>query len=197
MAETKRRRRSRPVTRERLERAALHYLERYASSAANLRRVLGRRVARSAQLHGTDADEGAALADAIVAKFTDRGLLDDAAYAEARARSLLRQGRGPRRIAAMLHQKGVPGELIERALATLADAHADPEFAAACRHAQRRRLGPFGPPAGRADRRERELASLGRVGFSYEVARRVVEAASAEALEADLAVGRDLELGGI
>ena len=38
-----------PPTLENLERAALRYLERYASSRANLRRVLMRRVLRAAR----------------------------------------------------------------------------------------------------------------------------------------------------
>ena len=54
--EAKRRRVPRKATPKRLERVALHYLERYSSSSENLRRVLMRRVERSARAHGTDRD---------------------------------------------------------------------------------------------------------------------------------------------
>ena len=61
-----RRRGARRVSAEYLDKAALYYLERFASSTANLRRVLMRKVARSAAAHGTDAAEGARLVDAHI-----------------------------------------------------------------------------------------------------------------------------------
>ena len=70
-----------------LERAALHYLERFASSSANLRRVLMRKVDRSAQAHGTDPAEGARWVEDLIARYQRSGLLNDAAYAEMRAAS--------------------------------------------------------------------------------------------------------------
>ena len=85
MSQPKRARRTpRPVTEARLERAAQRYLDRYASSTANLRRILMAKVTRSAQLHGTDPDEGAAQVECLLARLTAGGLLDDAAYAAAR-----------------------------------------------------------------------------------------------------------------
>jgi regulatory protein len=72
-----------------LERWALHYLGRYASSAENLRRVLTRRVRRRAP----DAvPAAAALIEALVVRYRESGLLDDAAYAAARVQSLHRRG---------------------------------------------------------------------------------------------------------
>ena len=65
--------------------AALHYLGRYATSSWNLRRVLMRKVERSARFHGTDREAGAAVVDRLIARYEDSGLLDDGAYAEARA----------------------------------------------------------------------------------------------------------------
>ena len=58
----KKRRKPKPATQERLRKAALYYIDRYATSAANLREVLMRRVRRSVRLHGTDPEEAAACA---------------------------------------------------------------------------------------------------------------------------------------
>src|SRR3546814_13752721 len=74
----------RKATADSLANAALFYLQRYASSAENLRRVLMRRVERSVRAHGTDRAEGAALVDRLVARYREAGLLDDGAYAEMR-----------------------------------------------------------------------------------------------------------------
>jgi regulatory protein len=186
----------RKATPKSLENAALYYLERFASSAANLRRVLMRRVERSARAHGTDREEGAAAVEDIVARFVASGLLDDAAYAAARAGTLHRRGASARRIRAALMQKGVASGDIEAALAALREEADDPELAAAVALARRRRLGPFRPAPDRAARREKDLAALARAGFGYETARQVIEAADIEALETEALETDALKTGG-
>lgn len=179
-----RRRKPKKASPEYLERAALHYLERYATSAANLRRVLMRRVLRSAEAHGTDPDEGAAQVDALIARYRESGLLDDAAYARLRAESLHRQGASRRLTRAKLAAKGVGAEDVEGALDALSEETPSPDLAAACNYARRRRLGPW-RNADRAAHRDRDLAALGRQGFGYDVARTVVDAKDRDALEAE------------
>ena len=176
----------RKVTPDSLERAALHYLERYATSAANLRRVLMRRVLRSAEAHGTDPGDGKALVDALVARYRKAGLLDDAAYARMRAETLHRRGASRRMTRMKLAAKGVDAEDIGQALASLEETAPEPDLAAACNYARRRRIGPW-RKNGREESRDRDIAALGRQGFSYEVARKVVDAPDSEALETEAA----------
>jgi regulatory protein len=170
------------VTPAYLERAALHYLERFASSSTNLRRVLLRKVQRSAAAHGTDPAEGAAWIDALIERYRSAGLLDDAAYAAGKAASLARRGTSTRGIRQKLAQKGVGGEIID---ASLEELGGDADLRTAVNFARRRRLGPFRPP-GRAAAPEKELATLGRAGFSYDTARRVLACADEAAVEAML-----------
>ncbi|MCC6471345.1 MAG: RecX family transcriptional regulator [Alphaproteobacteria bacterium] len=164
-----------PATQERLERAALAYLERFASSAENLRRVLMRRVDRSARLHGTDRGEGAGWVDALVERYRRSGLLDDRVYAEAATRSLRRRGGSARMVKMKLKAKGVDADTVDAALEAASEGDADSELKAAQAYARRRRLGPHAPPATRKERRMRDLAALARAGFSYDTARRVVD----------------------
>jgi regulatory protein len=182
--ESRRRRGPKPATAAHLEKAALHYLERYASSSGNLRRVLLRKVARSAQLHGSDADEGAGIVDALVARLLRSGLLDDRAYATQKATSLRRRGTSRFGIRGKLASKGVAGELVEETLAGLDAEAGGGELAAACALVRRRRLGPCRAPAERARFREKDLAALARAGFGFDLARRVLAAPDAEALAA-------------
>ncbi len=179
------RKQHRPITAEYLDKAALFYLERYASSADNLARVLMRRVDRAARAGISDRDEGRRLIAELIERYRARGLLNDRIYAEGRARSLLRQGRPRVAIARRLAAKGVGADEIGSALAGLHDEAADPDLAAAIAFSRRRRLGPF-RPKDRNAYRDRDLAALGRAGFSYDLARRVLEADSPEALEAML-----------
>ena len=176
-----------PATPASLEKAALWYLERYASTVANLEAVLMRRVRRSLDAHGGDPEPLAQAVQEIAARFARAGLVDDRAFAEARVERLARSGKGGRLIRRHLIAKGVAEDLADAVLAARrADEiegaqDADPDLAAAIRYARRRRLGPW-RTAARAENRQRDLAALGRQGHDYETARAVVDAEDAEAL---------------
>ena len=166
-----------------LENAALYHLDRYATSRAHLARLLMLRVERSARAHGTDREEGAEIVTALLDKLTRIGLLNDRSYAETRARSLHRRGSSSRGIRADLAAKGVTADLIEQALAGLREDSADPEVEAAIHYARKRRLGPYRSQDQRQEKRERDMAALGRKGFSYDLVRRIIDAENPEALE--------------
>jgi regulatory protein len=180
----KRRRGPKPITPAYLENAALHYLERFASSSANLKRVLMRKVMRAAAAGNGDTAEGERLVDALVARYLAAGLVDDKTYAAQRAASLRRQGNSRFAIRGKLALKGVERALIRSTLAALEQDDAQGEIAAACALVRRRRLGPFRPVAARKDAWQKDLAALARAGFSLDVARRVLSASHAEELEA-------------
>lgn len=171
-----------PVDAALIERWATAYLERFPSSAANLRRVLLRRLRKRGL---EDEAPARAAIDALVARFREMRVIDDVAYAAGRARSRLRRGQSLRTIRAGLAGKGVAAEDMAAALGSL-DGDADPDLTAACAFARRRKLGPFR----RADaERARELAAFARAGFSRAVAEAVLDCADAEAVEALLAEG--------
>lgn len=163
---------------ELLERWALGYLGRYASSAENLRRVLIRRARKYAP---EAVQQATAQIDAIVARYRESGLLDDVAYAAGRAASLHRRGNSLKAIRARLAGKGVPAEVASEAVSGLRENAPDPDIAAACAFARRRRLGPFRRAAAN---RQRELAAFARAGFSRRVAEAVLACGDVEAVEA-------------
>ncbi|MGH7048363.1 MAG: RecX family transcriptional regulator [Stellaceae bacterium] len=172
----------REVSPQLLEDWALAYLGRYASSAANLRRVLLRRMRRR-QSDGDPAARTAtvALVDALIERYCRAGLLDDAAYAAARARTLLRRGESTTRIRARLAASGIETSLATAAVRELRSGEADLDLAAACVFARRRRLGPY--RRGQADP-VRDLGAFARAGFSRTVAARVLACADIETVEA-------------
>jgi regulatory protein len=178
------RREPRRVTPQYLENAALHYLERFASSAANLRRVLMRKVDLSARAHGTDREEGAGWVDALIERYRSSGLLDDAGYARMKAESLHRRGTSSRAIREKLASKGVARDHVDQALDRVEeDVEGEVDLAAALALARRRRLGPYRLPEARAAHRDKDLAALGRAGFAYAIARRVVDAEDPDSVE--------------
>ncbi|MCJ2137800.1 RecX family transcriptional regulator [Methylobacterium sp. J-026] len=163
-----------------LERAALHYLERYSASTEMLRRTLARRVQKRARARGEDSEGFADLVTATVARAVSAGLVDDARFADTRLATLRRRGTSSRGVSAKLAAKGVPREVVEAAMRAERDAMPDGaaeaiDVQAAQAYAKRRRLGPHRRPDQRAAHRDRDLAALARAGFSYDLARRVVD----------------------
>src|ERR1700730_16579977 len=163
-----------------VERWALGYLERFASSAENLRRVLRRGVRRLTSDNET-AQRAAALIDDLVERYRRSGLIDDAAYAAARARGRLARGEPLRRIAAGLAAKGIAAGERASALDALRETTPDPDLAAACAFARRRRLGPY--RRGLGDR-ARELAAFARARFCRREGEAVLGCADPDAVAA-------------
>tara|TARA_R110002072_G_scaffold19040_12_gene70571 strand:- start:2328 stop:3113 length:786 start_codon:yes stop_codon:yes gene_type:complete len=188
--QTPRRKQPKPATAKYLERYALWYLERYASSCENLRRALQRKVTLSAQAHGTDPQEGADAIEALIGRLRRIGALNDEVYARGRVQTLQRRGASRRTIRQKLAAKGVTAETITQALQTLAEEQGgNPEMTAALAYARRRRLGPYRPEAERADHRDKDMAALGRQGFAYDLVRRIIQAEDPQALEDEARLG--------
>ena len=180
----------------RLREAALAHLARFAATEAALRRVRDRRVdrwARAAEAEGQPRDATAAAAAIaraaaaeVAAAMVAAGAVDDAAFAESRAKRLARAGRSRRAIAAHLSAKGIAAETAAAALPEGDEAELD----AALAYCRRRRIGPFAREAEDADRRRKALAALARGGFAQPVARGVLAMDPAEAEDRLLAARR-------
>ena len=149
----------------------MYYLERHSAPAAQLRRVLQRRIVTSCRHHGQDPAYFSEIRDAVVARCVSSGLVDDARFAEARAATLRRRGQSGRVVAAKLSAKGVDRELVSRVTEGAVSAELD----AARIAAKRKRIGPWRRPDREFDR-QKELAALGRAGFSMAIARAVIDA---------------------
>jgi len=158
-----------------IERWALAYLGRFASSAENLRRVLLRRVRKRLPDDRAAAQRAAEAIDALIVRYRASGLLDDAAYAAARARARLRRGQSLRTVRAALAAKGVAAADAAAAIDALDGEGGDPDLAAAVAFARRRRLGPYRRGAGE---RGNDLAAFARAGFTRAAAEAVLACAT-------------------
>jgi regulatory protein len=178
---------ARPITARYLQNAATAYLERYATSADGLRRVLARRVAKARMLEAPVMDNVERVIDSIVANFVDAGVINDHAFAQTKARSLHRRGTSTKLTRHKLKRAGIDDVALDKALAGLdEELHTDPntrEWRAAIALARRRRLGPHRQANERKEHRARDLATMARAGFSYDVARKVIDAADPDALD--------------
>jgi regulatory protein len=174
-----------------LQNAALFYLRRHSASVQQMKRVLARKAQRvnreKARVKKVDPEasepkprrrekpveppvDASALIDALVAKLVEQGYLNDARLADQKASSLRRGGRSARMIRSKLQAKGLGAEV-----ARISRPAADED--AVWVHARKKRLGPFSTkPELRKERRLKDLASLARAGFSFALAKKVVDA---------------------
>ena len=171
--ERKEKRPPKPLDARRLNDLALHYVARFATSAAKLADYLKRKL-RERGWEGEGEPDVAGLTE----KFVAAGYIDDAAYARAKSGALLRRGFGARRVGQVLSAAGIAEE-------TRADVRASDaaQRRAALALARKRRFGPFG--AGELDRsaRDKQIAAMLRAGHPFDYARALVSAADEAAAQ--------------
>lgn len=161
-------RRPDPLDEAALERLALRYVERFATSRAKLLDYLARKLRERGWAGTTSADP-----EAIADRFVARGYIDDAAYGAARARALNRRGLGVRRVAQALGAAG-----IDRALSaqiTTEFAEEGQAFATALAFAKRRRFGPFGAEMAQGPARQRQFAAMLRAGHAPDLIAKILK----------------------
>jgi len=160
------------ITPQRLKNIGLYYLQRYESSVANLRSVLKRRIDAYArenpQWNKTEAYQWV---EDILAEFEKLHYLDDARFAEIKVRGYLQAGKPARYIQNKLREKGIS----EQQIATvLADQEYD-ALAMALKLAKRKKIGPYRPAENRHEYRQKDMGTLIRAGFDYDIVCQVLE----------------------
>ena len=162
----------RKITPQRLKNIALYYLKRFESSVANLRSVLQRRVNDYAyQNKEFDRGEAYQWIEDILADFQRYGYLNDSRYAEIKIKDYMSAGKSVRYIKGKMREKGIDEEILS---ALLEDQEYD-EFEAALKLAKKKHIGPFRKDEeARFENRQKDMGTLVRAGFSYDVVQRVV-----------------------
>jgi regulatory protein len=165
-----------PLDNAALERLALAYVGRYATSRGKLGDYLKRKVFERGW-----AEDGAPPIEAIVARFAELGYVDDRALAEAQGRSLAARGYGVRRLGQKLGALGISEADAESARQQAVE----DAWRTALRFAERRRFGPFArDPADPAAQR-RAFGAMIRAGHAPEHIRRILNASPGDVPEMD------------
>lgn len=179
-----------PLDAVQLEELALAYVARFATSAGRLAAYCQRKLRE----RGYSGQEDGGLPPdvaALVARFVDKGFVDDASFARAKSDGLLRRGYGARRVGEALRADGIaeplrtevaPGEAARRE--------------AASAYARRRRFGPFARESLVSNdfaTHQKQLAALLRAGHDSTHARHILAAASPSELEDWIGEAREEE----
>jgi regulatory protein len=165
-----------PLDAAALERAALFYAGRYATTRARLKAYLTRKLRQ----RGWEGPGEPAI-DSLAERMAALGYVDDRAFASARAAALSRRGYGGRRVDAALRAAGIAeaDSLQAREIAS------DEAWAAALRFAERRKLGPFAPSEGDRPALEKAFAAMLRAGHPAIIAKKILAARPGQIPEAD------------
>ena len=166
--------RQRKITKQRLKNIALYYLERFDTSAKNLKDVLERRVYKYARENPEfDRAEATAWIDEIVQEFEGYKYLDDARYADIKVKGYLAAGKSMYYIKNKMALKGIE----ESVTAGILDEAEVDEFDSAMRLAKKKKIGPFRVCSDEEQREfwQKDMGVLVRAGFSYDVAKQVLE----------------------
>jgi regulatory protein len=152
-----------PLDRAALERMALRYVERFATTRAKLVTYLNGKIRQ----RGWDGE--APDAEGIAERFAELGYIDDRAYGEAKAAAMGRRGLGARRVVGALHHAGVTGEDAEAIVPAVDERAVETALA----FARRKRIGPFADAVPERDVREKQIAAMLRAGHAPGLARRI------------------------
>lgn len=157
-----------PLDAERLERLALFYVGRFATTRAKLAAYLLRKIGERGWGGERPPD-----VDGLVGRLAELGYVDDRAFATAKASALGRRGYGTRRVSQALQAAGIdePDAQDAREIARSG------AYAAALRFAERKRIGPFATTPSDPKAREKALGAMIRAGHGFDLARRFVDAA--------------------
>lgn len=152
-----------PLDRASLDRLALRYVERFATTRGKLAAYLTRKI-RERGFDGTAPDPAA-----IAERFAELGYVNDRLYAESKAASMARRGLGARRVGEALRHAGVEAEDAE-AVAPQIDARTGQS---AMDFARRKRIGPFAAEPADRDRISKQVAAMVRAGHAPALAWRI------------------------
>ena len=171
------------ITETYLSNAGAYYLQRYAASTAQFRTVMTRKIDRSCRAHpDQDRETCIAMLDRLVDKFAGLGYLNDDGYARSMVTSLCQRGLSYRSILMKLQNRGLSSGQIDAALNQYHYDHQitsmETERKAALKLARKKKVGPYAPD-GNWDR-NKALAAFARAGFSFELARTVLDMTAEE-----------------
>lgn len=169
-----------PLVAADLDRLALRYVERFATTRARLRAYLVRKLRERGW-----AGEGPPDPEGVAERMAERGYVDDRAFAEARVRSMARRGLGARRVAMALRHDGIDAE----DSADLEETIAADAFASALAFARRRRFGPFSAGGVDRDLHKKQVAAFLRAGHPPEIALRILRMGPGEVPDAPFNAG--------
>lgn len=163
---------------------ALRYLNRFPATSHKMAQHLFNKAAPQLEHFSITEEKLNEDITKVVGDMIKAGFINDKEFAASKARIMARQGRSVAQIGLKLQDMAFSDSDRAEALDALGDDRQALDRRAAARFVKRRRFGPYKAEETRGERRNKELASLARQGFSFDVATLVIDAESVDVIEA-------------
>tara|TARA_B100001778_G_C18600776_1_gene637117 strand:- start:2747 stop:3352 length:606 start_codon:yes stop_codon:yes gene_type:complete len=171
------------ITQNNIENMGLYYLERFSTTKAHFKKVMIEKIKRRCKRQEIEfVAEFIKLLDTVADKFETLGYLNDIAYTESIVRMGYQSGKSSRKITAKLLSKGIENDFIARALTnytTKDNTPANPDLHAGVIYMRKKKLGCFDND--NKITTDKALQRLAYAGFSYDIAKRLLEMDKEEA----------------
>jgi regulatory protein len=163
--------------------ATYRYLERYATTEANLILILKRKVEKIIVDDENQEElrkQSASWIKDIVAKALKQGLVDDKLYAQSRVQAFLQAGNSLSTMQNKLRAKGVSAEVISAVISKLNQEKPNINIISGIKYVKRRRFGAFRIKEAQENTEQKEMAAMARAGFSFKHSKKVLSASREE-----------------
>ncbi len=172
-----------PVEKQRVREQALRYLDRFAATTDKLKRHLFTKNYKAMAQHSQDEEKIHQMIEEVVNSLEKSGLMDDQQYADAKARSMSRQGKSTRHIRQKLHSLGLKEQQADHALDELSEVEGYTDVIGAAKYVRKRRFGPYKDENTREERRDKELSALLRNGYNFDIAQKILSLQTVDEVE--------------
>ncbi|PHQ69333.1 MAG: hypothetical protein COB93_08300 [Sneathiella sp.] len=163
---------------------ALRYLNRFPATTMKMHQHLQKKAAPNLEFFDVTESNLIGNIDRVIENLVRAGFMNDDEFAASKARVMAKQGKSTAQIGAKLQELGFTETQMDAAIAALGEDPYKRDLRAAARYVKRRKFGPYKPTEIRSDRRDKELASLARQGFSYDIATKALDAETTEDIDA-------------
>ncbi len=153
---------------------AYTYLEKYSPSKQQLRTYLFKKIVKKGQ-NISSKKEIFNLIDTVILSLEEQKFISDKYYSDRKSKAFLRKGYSLNKIRYNLIKKGIDDKYIKSSISKIRENESDPDFFSAIKMCKRRRIGACRDENNRTLFYKKDISILARAGFSYEVAKKVLE----------------------
>tara|TARA_Y100000590_G_scaffold115510_1_gene131838 strand:+ start:1189 stop:1749 length:561 start_codon:yes stop_codon:yes gene_type:complete len=167
---------------EEIRNAAYAYIEKYSPSKQQLRTYLFKKLIKRDQ-KSRSKKEIFNLIDTVITLLSEQKFLNDKYYSEAKSKIFYRRGYSLNKIRYNLIKKGIDEKYIQSSISKIKENESDPDFFSAIKICKKRRIGPSREANNRPLFYKKDISILARLGFSYEISKKVLDIPKEEFLK--------------
>tara|TARA_Y100000590_G_scaffold235376_1_gene265034 strand:+ start:2347 stop:2910 length:564 start_codon:yes stop_codon:yes gene_type:complete len=162
------------ATVEEMRNFSFAYIEKYAPSKQQLKTYLLKKYLKN-KIKDINKKNITDLIDIVLEDLEKNKFINDKFYSKSKAKSLINRGSSINKIRNYLLSKGIQDKYIKDAIDQIKDNNEDQDFFSAIKVCKKKRIGPSRDENNRALFYKKDISILARLGFSYEISKKVME----------------------